>query len=343
MALVDFIYTGAVQVWTVPDGVTEVECWIAGGGTTFDYWPDYPNGWTYSPYILTVPAWGWYIPNLPVTPGDVLGITIGGCSQLHEGGWPDGGNAIDLPRFDIAAPGHGGGGATRVTRNGDLWLVGSGRGGAVAMRPYDYDAAPIGPLVIAPNGPETILPATEGEEPFPPGTTSIWIPGAMSTDGTGADSTMAAPGYVSDLVWHPDTEPEPPPGPRLGVTSPGAGGAGYNGGASGPIRYYVDEFVPEGWPTEIVYARCGKPGASFAPMAATAWAPEATVTYCEPGNPGYDPEYGGCPDPGYIPGHDYRSPAVTELGGSHGYLGFASPALDAVATRPWSVGHIGMS
>lgn len=88
MALVDFIYTGAVQVWTVPDGVTEVECWIAGGGTTFDYWPDYPNGWTYSPYILTVPAWGWYIPNLPVTPGDVLGITIGGCSQLHEEAGP---------------------------------------------------------------------------------------------------------------------------------------------------------------------------------------------------------------------------------------------------------------
>lgn len=331
MGLVDFTYSGSPVTWTVPGGVTEVELWIVGGGSTIDYWRDYPNDWTYSPYILAYEAFGWYLPAVPVTPGDVLGITIGQCSQLAQGGYPDGGSTVDLPRFDTQAPGHGGGGATRVTKNGEPWIIAGGAGGSVAMRVGER----LGPMVVAPAGPTAIIPDLTPMDEYG-GTTTINAVGQASSNGSGADGVLALPGYCVDLVWHPGMAPPGVGGSRLGQTSVGAGGGGYNGGASGGIRYWLDNAPPEGWPEEIMGASVGKAGGSLMPMeGAQMWAPAATVVYCDPSAEGYDPEYDGCPEPGYIPGHSYRS---TGEYGSDGYLGLASPQLDR--SEGWSLGRL---
>ncbi len=118
-----FIYTGSVQTWTVPAGVTSIIIdaqGAAGGAAIPDYGPSTPgNG-------------GRVQATLTVVPGQVLNIYVGqkgvnGNPSATPGGYNGGGNAV-------ADEGGGGGGASDI-RIGDASLtsrvlVAGGGGGA---------------------------------------------------------------------------------------------------------------------------------------------------------------------------------------------------------------------
>lgn len=90
-----FDYTGAVQHWTVPAGVTEIIVTAAGAQGGSD---------------LTRAGGGVVTATIPVTPGNVLDIYVGGSTTSNVAGWPDGGTGDTAP----GAAGFGGGGSTRI-------------------------------------------------------------------------------------------------------------------------------------------------------------------------------------------------------------------------------------
>lgn len=126
---VNFAYTGAVQTWTVPAGVTEiiVEAKGAGGGQGFYYSNPYGMGGTGGKAVATV----------PVTPGQVINIYVGqkggdaGNYIMGMGGWNGGGNGGNQ-----YYAGGGGGGATDVRIGGtglsNRKVVAGGAGGGGA-------------------------------------------------------------------------------------------------------------------------------------------------------------------------------------------------------------------
>ncbi|MEM9821210.1 MAG: glycine-rich protein [Bacteroidota bacterium] len=117
-----FNYTGAVQTFTVPDGVTniQIDAYGAQGGNTYS-----TNG----------PGQGGRVQaTMNVTPGEVLHIYVGGQGQSYSGfsgtlvgGWNGGGNGSS------GGQGGGGGGATDIRIGGtslnDRVLVAGGAGG----------------------------------------------------------------------------------------------------------------------------------------------------------------------------------------------------------------------
>lgn len=113
MANQNFSYTGAVQQWIVPAGVTSVliECWGAQGQNDDD----------------ALGGRGGYAKgNLTVSPGEVLNIYVGGQGNGANGGW-NGGGSEDYY-------GYAGGGASDVRQAGtgltDRKIVAGGGGGA---------------------------------------------------------------------------------------------------------------------------------------------------------------------------------------------------------------------
>lgn len=114
---ITFGYTGSVQTWTVPAGVTSVtvDARGAGGGSN-----QYSNGGM-GGRVQTV---------LSVTPGQVLEIYVGGQSGTTSGGWNGGGNGY-------YTFGRGGGGASDIRTGGstlaDRIIVAGGGGGAGAQ------------------------------------------------------------------------------------------------------------------------------------------------------------------------------------------------------------------
>ncbi len=94
-----FFYTGSVQNWTVPTGVTSItiEAWGAQGGGAFG-----GNG-------------GQAVATIPVTPGQLLHVYVGGTptGQLGAGGY-NGGGAIGALPCGGGSDGWPGGGASDV-------------------------------------------------------------------------------------------------------------------------------------------------------------------------------------------------------------------------------------
>lgn len=126
-----FDYTGAVQTFEVPEGVTEVtiEAWGAPGGfagaNRLFYWER--------------PGYGGYVKaTFPVEPLDVLDVYVGGRGTEPPsisddgGGWPNGGGGSNW-----SSDGSGGGGSSHVLPQGgtmaDALIVAGGGGG---MSPY---------------------------------------------------------------------------------------------------------------------------------------------------------------------------------------------------------------
>ena len=114
-----FTYTGAVQTYTVPAGVTaiQIECWGAQGGTGTGF--DGVEG--------TGGLGGYSIGELAVTPGQVLEVYVGGAGDMFgPGGFNGGGQA----GTNYGAAG-GGGSDVRVTPFGfgDRVIVAGGGGG----------------------------------------------------------------------------------------------------------------------------------------------------------------------------------------------------------------------
>lgn len=114
-----FTFTGAVQTYTVPAGVTaiQIECWGAQGGTGTGF--DGVEG--------TGGLGGYSIGELAVTPGQVLEVYVGGAGDMFgPGGFNGGGQA----GTNYGAAG-GGGSDVRVTPFGfgDRVIVAGGGGG----------------------------------------------------------------------------------------------------------------------------------------------------------------------------------------------------------------------
>ena len=120
--LINFNYTGSMQTWTVPAGVTQVtlETWGAQGGPGNVGGND-PGG-----------LGGYAKGDLSVTPGQVLNIYVGGTPTTTAGGWNGGGNGA-LTFGERGA----GGGATDIRLGGttlnDRVLVGAGGGGSTGV------------------------------------------------------------------------------------------------------------------------------------------------------------------------------------------------------------------
>jgi Glycine rich protein/Bacterial Ig domain len=126
-------FTGGAQSWTVPPGVTEATFDLSGsqGGSSL-----VARGGKGARAVAT----------LPVTPGDVYEIRVGGvgiqafsCSREGAGGYNGGGTAGTFcdPSWMFYYQGMGGGGATDVRLGGtalaDRVLVAAGGGGSAAL------------------------------------------------------------------------------------------------------------------------------------------------------------------------------------------------------------------
>lgn len=327
----DFLYTGApLDSYTIPAGVSSIELWAVGGGIPFDYWPDYPNSaLPSSPYVLDVPARGLYLDGLAVTPGDVITVQVGGAAIGPAGGFPDGGDgqaATYVPGFDLTAPGSGGGGATRIWRNGVLWIVAAGRGGSACYSRW-LDLWPISEGA----GPTTIPPNLEPGDPDSRYAVVIAAPGFASGTEKGAPAAWSL-GLSPEALSIADGVREP----TLCLVGSGAGGGGYWGGSSGGLLFYYDGPEEEAEGDVWLLADPGLPGGGLVPSGASwqYWEPAATVLYGNPGDPGYSEEYGGIPEPYYVPGGDYLPGG---LEGQNGYVRIGGLPDDQGG---WSVGRI---
>lgn len=107
-----FLYTGAAQTYQVPAGVTmlTMEVWGAQGGS------NWVNNTNFGGYAKA---------DMPVTPGEILTIYVGGQATTITGGFNGGGNG--------EGAGKGGGGASDVRRGStyaNRIIVAGGGGGA---------------------------------------------------------------------------------------------------------------------------------------------------------------------------------------------------------------------
>lgn len=111
-----FDYTGTVQTFTVPDNVTEVTATVAGAGGGSDAGGD----------------GGLVKMRLPVTPGAIIDVNVGGSPADDQPGWPNGGAGGDMGG-GAANDGFGGGGSTDIRPSGgafaDAYIVAAGGGG----------------------------------------------------------------------------------------------------------------------------------------------------------------------------------------------------------------------
>lgn len=131
---VTFNYTGSSQTWTVPDGITSltVDAKGASGGAGFDNNVSFSGGFG-----------GRTQTTIPVSPGDILTIIVGGQGQDFvssgqpdvpipgvAGGYNGGGSGGSGPgAYYIWAGGGGGGGRTEVRKGNTLFVVAGGGGG----------------------------------------------------------------------------------------------------------------------------------------------------------------------------------------------------------------------
>jgi len=124
-----FGYSGGLQTFTVPDGVTSVVI------TAFGAQGASGTGTAGGPGALGGQAGG----QLAVTPGQILNIFVGGAASGQAGGYNGGGTGGGATGFGDPAPGNGGGGggASDVRLGGtaltDRVLVAGGGGGGGAM------------------------------------------------------------------------------------------------------------------------------------------------------------------------------------------------------------------
>lgn len=118
---VRFDYTGAIQTWTVPAGVTKIFVDVAGA-----------QGGSSSPYLGG--KGGKVSGLLTVTPGDVLQITVGGQSTNNIAVYGFGGNGGRSTIYGTIARAGGGlsaiSTATPVTQANALLIAGGGGGTA---------------------------------------------------------------------------------------------------------------------------------------------------------------------------------------------------------------------
>ncbi len=197
-----FVYGGAPEFFTVPDDVTaiEVEVFGAAGGADSAL----PYGGLGARVAATV----------PVTPGEVLQVNVGGQGTVGVGGF-NGGGAV--------AGGYGGGGGSDIRRAGarreDRIVVAGGGGGAGTVG--GTVTSPVwgaGGSGGSPNG-------TAGSAGF------CGIRGALGGTQTagGAPSVEGSTGQAGGFGYGGGGSP------HSSTFKPGSGGGGYYGGGGGHV------------------------------------------------------------------------------------------------------------
>ncbi len=214
-ATYSFIYTGAVQTWTVPVGVTSVIVDARGARGGFNA----EEGITMSDR----PGYGACVTTtLTVTPGQILDVYVGGegangiTSAGGAGGYNGGGNG-SLGYSPYAGGGGGGASDVRISPYSlaDRVVIAAGGGGAGGdyfLPDVDYDRGGDGG-------------GTTGEAGFHGGTTTSTMGG-----GGGTPTLGGSPGVYSG--WGTGTSGGPGVGGTAGSPSGGGGGGGglYGGG-----------------------------------------------------------------------------------------------------------------
>lgn len=109
-----FNYTGSPQTWTVPPCVSSITVTVAGadGGGNLG-----GNG-----AVVTA--------TIPVTPGQVLTINVGGSGNSINGGYGGGGNGFASTDGNVNYNSSGGGGASSISIGGTPVIIAAGGGGA---------------------------------------------------------------------------------------------------------------------------------------------------------------------------------------------------------------------
>lgn len=224
-----FDYTGDVQTYVVPPGITsvEIEVWGAQGqATTVD---------DYAPFS-TGGLGGYAIGTLSVTPGETLNIYVGGQGTDGSGGYNGGatGGSATPGSGGTAGNGGSGGGASDVRQGGtaltDRVIVGGGGGGG--GRNYtNGSCVPCGTGGDGGDGGGTS--GLDGDDP------ADAIYGIYFNVGSGAGGgTDVAGGAAGDGTEGPDGNMGALGIGGIGVNgaygiASGGGGGGYYGGGSG--------------------------------------------------------------------------------------------------------------
>jgi hypothetical protein len=200
---VKFDYTGAIQTWTVPAGVTKIFVDAAGA-----------QGGSASPYLGG--KGGKVSGILAVTPGDVLQITVGGQSTSN-----------------IAVYGFGGNGG-RSTAYGTIARAGGGLSAISTSAPVTQANA----LVIAAGGGGTATNNHAGNGGAGGGLNGVSAPFTYGgTRGVGASQTAGgAAGTPSDGNSTNPTAGSAINGGAGGIV--GGASAGWNGGGGGGAGYF---------------------------------------------------------------------------------------------------------
>lgn len=210
-----FNYTGGMQQWVVPEGVTSIDVDVRGaqGGTAADYYDDTggPGG-----------PGGRVETTLSVTPGETLYIYVGGAGSGGVGGYNGGGSGGSGGGYGGSG---GGGGASDIRQGGNalsnrIVVAGGGGGG----KGY-YASAPTGPYggglgggLVGGDGPNHFDAAYGGKG------------GTQSSGGDGGSegtSTYGHAGYSGSLSLGGAG------GPYYASGVGGGGGGGYYGGGGG--------------------------------------------------------------------------------------------------------------
>ncbi|MDA7803334.1 glycine-rich protein [Crocinitomix sp.] len=222
-----FEYTGDVQTYVVPGGVTDIqiECWGAQG-----------QALTIEDYIGSVGGLGGYtVGSTSVTPGEVLSIYVGGMGAEGAGGYNGGGTGgYGSPSDGGAGYAGSGGGASDVRFGGvaieDRIIVAGGGGGGGR----DYVNGSCVPCGTGGNGGVGGgLTGGDGDDPGDDIYMTYYNPGSGGNGGTPVDGGAGGLGSEGD--------PGNPGVLNVGgdgldgsySVASGGGGGGYYGGGSG--------------------------------------------------------------------------------------------------------------
>lgn len=189
-----------IQTFVVPYGLEQISLWVNGGGTE-ELGAD--------PQLPLIGVRG----TATVAGGDVITVLVGGASNDLEGGANGGGaGGGGFPGGDVFRRGSGGGGATQVWRNGELWIVAGGQGGNSGILESVTTVGPA-PVPGEDEAPRSLEPAFFSS-PYDE------LPGEVGGETDGGDGVL------------------------YDVYGSGGGGGGYGGGASGSIFFYEPPNVP---------------------------------------------------------------------------------------------------
>jgi hypothetical protein len=255
-----FEYTGAMQTFTVPNGVDTVTAYVIGarGGLSYPA-PPLTGVMNFEGGKRSEGNNGGIVFNdIPVTVGQTLNLFVGGAGKLISGGWNGGGKgAANLigPRAtyestsrnpNVSAPriGGGGGGASDIRIGGTALanrvIVAGGGGGSGFGHSYDYGNGTFdwymggnanGPMYGQnSNNPTSAYAAGKGGSQTAGGaggTTPVSVSSGLCS-GANTSAGSAGQGGYAGGNYQPD-----PNNPNIEYCPGGGGGGGYFGGGGG--------------------------------------------------------------------------------------------------------------